>query len=67
MLFVCLVHKIGVDLFVFRTDHFNAVAEAILSAKVEIYIADWWLTPELVGGAGIVGWAECVLTDTCST
>jgi hypothetical protein len=29
-------------------DHFNAVAEAILSAKVEIYIADWWLTPEIV-------------------
>lgn len=29
-------------------DHFNAVAEAILSAKSEIYIADWWLTPELV-------------------
>lgn len=29
-------------------DHFNAVAEAILSAKTEIYIADWWLSPELV-------------------
>lgn len=29
-------------------DHYNAVAEAILSAKVEIYIADWWLSPELV-------------------
>ena len=26
----------------------NAVAEAILSAKSEIYIKDWWLTPELV-------------------
>lgn len=29
-------------------DHFNAVAEAILAAKTEIYITDWWLTPELV-------------------
>lgn len=29
-------------------DHFNAVAEAILSARSEIYIADWWLSPELV-------------------
>ncbi|KAL7327205.1 hypothetical protein PS15p_209432 [Mucor circinelloides] len=33
--------------FVDAENHFNAVAEAILSAKVEIYIADWWLTPEL--------------------
>lgn len=32
----------------FLLDHFNAVAEAILSAKTEIYIADWWLSPELV-------------------
>jgi hypothetical protein len=34
--------------FVDAENHFNAVAEAILSAKAEIYIADWWLTPELV-------------------
>ncbi|KAI9473922.1 MAG: hypothetical protein EXX96DRAFT_488418 [Benjaminiella poitrasii] len=33
--------------FVDAENHFNAVAEAILSAKLEIYIADWWLTPEL--------------------
>ncbi|ORX52360.1 phospholipase D/nuclease [Hesseltinella vesiculosa] len=33
--------------FVDAENHFNAVAEAILSAKAEIYIADWWLTPEL--------------------
>ncbi|KAG0172715.1 Phospholipase D1 [Apophysomyces sp. BC1015] len=33
--------------FVDAEDHFNAVAEAILSAKSEIYIADWWLSPEL--------------------
>lgn len=35
-------------LLVTSLDHFNAVAEAILSAKTEIYIADWWLSPELV-------------------
>ncbi|KAF7724121.1 Phospholipase D1 [Apophysomyces ossiformis] len=33
--------------FVDAEDHFNAVAEAILSAKSDIYIADWWLSPEL--------------------
>lgn len=33
--------------FVDGENHFNAVAEAILSAKTEIYIADWWLSPEL--------------------
>ncbi|KAI7907558.1 uncharacterized protein BX663DRAFT_547271 [Cokeromyces recurvatus] len=33
--------------FIDAENHFNAVAEAILSAKLEIYIADWWLTPEL--------------------
>ncbi|KAI8970516.1 hypothetical protein BDB01DRAFT_731756 [Pilobolus umbonatus] len=33
--------------FVDAENHFNAVAEAILSAKTEIYIAGWWLTPEL--------------------
>lgn len=36
------------DCFLVIIDHFNAVAEAILSAKSEIYIADWWLSPELV-------------------
>lgn len=34
--------------FVDAEDHFNAVGEAILSAKSEIFIADWWLSPELV-------------------
>lgn len=29
-------------------DYFDAVAEAILAAKSEIYIEDWWLSPELV-------------------
>ncbi|OBZ88286.1 Phospholipase D2 [Choanephora cucurbitarum] len=33
--------------FVDGENHFNAVAEAILSAKSEIYIADWWLSPEI--------------------
>lgn len=29
-------------------DYFDAVAEALLAAKKEIYIEDWWLSPELV-------------------
>ncbi|KAI9010942.1 hypothetical protein CLU79DRAFT_891017 [Phycomyces nitens] len=33
--------------FVDGENHFNAVAEALLSAKSEIYIADWWFSPEL--------------------
>ncbi|KAG0017166.1 hypothetical protein BGZ81_010865 [Podila clonocystis] len=28
-------------------DYFHAVSDAILAAKSEIYIADWWLSPEL--------------------
>ncbi|KAF9378152.1 hypothetical protein CPC16_011439 [Podila verticillata] len=28
-------------------DYFHAVSDAILAAKTEIYIADWWLSPEL--------------------
>ncbi|KAF9438762.1 hypothetical protein BGZ76_005068 [Entomortierella beljakovae] len=28
-------------------DYFHAVSDAILVAKNEIYIADWWLSPEL--------------------
>ncbi|KAI8332617.1 hypothetical protein BC941DRAFT_455475 [Chlamydoabsidia padenii] len=33
--------------FVDAENHYNAVAEAILSARTEIYICDWWLSPEL--------------------
>ncbi|KAG2210594.1 hypothetical protein INT47_002536 [Mucor saturninus] len=40
-------HNAKVKWFVDAENHYNAVAEAILSAKVEIYIADWWLSPEL--------------------
>ena len=29
-------------------DYFFAVSQAILTAKSEIYIEDWWLSPELV-------------------
>jgi len=29
-------------------DYFHAVSDAILAAKTEIYICDWWLSPELV-------------------
>ncbi|KAF9576193.1 hypothetical protein EC968_010316 [Mortierella alpina] len=28
-------------------DYFHAVSDAILAAKTEIYICDWWLSPEL--------------------
>lgn len=41
-------HNSKVRWFVDAEDHFNAVGEAILSAKSEIYILDWWLSPELV-------------------
>ncbi|KAI9011006.1 hypothetical protein CLU79DRAFT_839416 [Phycomyces nitens] len=40
-------HTAKVKWFVDAEDHFNAVAQAILAAKKEIYIADWWLSPEL--------------------
>ncbi|RCH83478.1 Phospholipase D1, partial [Rhizopus stolonifer] len=33
--------------FVDGQDYFEAVAQAILSAKSEIYIEDWWLSPQL--------------------
>ncbi|SAL95926.1 hypothetical protein [Absidia glauca] len=33
--------------FVDSHEYFEAVAEALLSAKSEIYIEDWWLSPEL--------------------
>ncbi|KAG1440376.1 hypothetical protein G6F56_011949 [Rhizopus delemar] len=46
--FAPIRHNAKVKWFVDAENHFNAVAEAILSAKVEIYIADWWLSPELV-------------------
>ncbi|KAI7865707.1 hypothetical protein BDF14DRAFT_1729766 [Spinellus fusiger] len=40
-------HHAKAKWFVDGEDHFNAVAEAILAAKKEIYISDWWLSPEL--------------------
>ncbi|KAG0179127.1 hypothetical protein DFQ29_002490 [Apophysomyces sp. BC1021] len=33
--------------FVDSQEYFYAVSEALLSAKSEIYIEDWWLSPEL--------------------
>lgn len=29
-------------------DYFYAVSEALMSAEEEIFIEDWWLSPELV-------------------
>jgi hypothetical protein len=46
--FAPIRHNSKATWFVDGEDHFNAVGEAILSAKSEIYIADWWLSPELV-------------------
>ncbi|OAC98061.1 hypothetical protein MUCCIDRAFT_150547 [Mucor lusitanicus CBS 277.49] len=45
--FAPIRHNSKIRWFVDGEDHFNAVGEAILSAKSEIYIADWWLSPEL--------------------
>ncbi|KAI8371715.1 uncharacterized protein BYT42DRAFT_581253 [Radiomyces spectabilis] len=45
--FAPIRHHSKVKWFVDAENHFNAVAEAILAAKSEIYIADWWLSPEL--------------------
>ncbi|CAO3693385.1 hypothetical protein G6F70_003782 [Rhizopus microsporus] len=45
--FAPIRHNSKVNWFIDAEDHFNAVGEAILSAKSEIYIADWWLSPEL--------------------
>ncbi|KAI8361792.1 hypothetical protein EDC96DRAFT_512537 [Choanephora cucurbitarum] len=45
--FAPIRHNANIRWFVDGEHHFNAVAEAILSAKSEIYIMDWWLSPEL--------------------
>ncbi|KAI8369196.1 hypothetical protein EDC96DRAFT_504222 [Choanephora cucurbitarum] len=37
----------NVKWFVDGQDYFEAVAQAILSAKSEIFIEDWWLSPQL--------------------
>ncbi|XP_047143825.1 phospholipase D1 isoform X2 [Hydra vulgaris] len=34
--------------FIDGSDYFKEVADAISKAKEEIYIADWWLSPELI-------------------
>jgi pyridoxal/pyridoxine/pyridoxamine kinase len=34
--------------YVMSTEFVQAVAEALETAKETIYIADWWLSPELV-------------------
>jgi hypothetical protein len=39
---------VKVKWYVDGKDYFFAVSEAILAAKSEIYIEDWWLSPELV-------------------
>ncbi|KAF9418329.1 Phospholipase D1, partial [Entomortierella beljakovae] len=36
-----------VKMYIDGKDYFHAVADSILAAKNEIYICDWWLSPEL--------------------
>ncbi|KAF9931197.1 hypothetical protein FBU30_010640 [Linnemannia zychae] len=36
-----------VQYYVDGKDYFHAISDAILAAKNEIYICDWWLSPEL--------------------
>jgi hypothetical protein len=38
--------------FAISIEHSQAVAEALEQAKETIYIADWWLSPELVNPLG---------------
>ncbi|KAI9280408.1 hypothetical protein BY458DRAFT_500604 [Sporodiniella umbellata] len=45
--FAPIRHHAKINFFIDAEDHFNAVGDAMLSAKSEIYIADWWLSPEL--------------------
>ncbi|KAG2183933.1 hypothetical protein INT44_008944 [Umbelopsis vinacea] len=45
--FAPIRNKARVKWFVDGQDYFDAVAEALLAAKKEIYIEDWWLSPEL--------------------
>jgi hypothetical protein len=56
--FAPIRHNSKMKWFVDAEDHFNAVGEAILSAKSEIYICDWWLSPELVCVYKALKWCE---------
>ncbi len=38
----------------------SAVADALLEAKEEIFIADWWLTPEIYMKRGHNGAKACL-------
>ncbi|XP_072006076.1 phospholipase D2 isoform X2 [Engystomops pustulosus] len=40
-------HKTQVKWFVNGANYFAAVADALLQAREEIYITDWWLSPEV--------------------
>jgi hypothetical protein len=43
-------------------DYFHAVSDAILAAKSEIYICDWWLSPELV--SCVIEWGRTGIPKT---
>jgi hypothetical protein len=40
---------IQAKMYIDGKDYFHAVSDGILAARREIYICDWWLSPELVG------------------
>lgn len=41
-----------IDMFIYL-DYYEAVAQAILSAKSEIYIEDWWLVSQILHILGV--------------
>src|SRR5947209_1337538 len=46
--FAPIRERAKVKWYVDGKDYFWAVSEALMAAKTEIYIEDWWLSPELV-------------------
>ena len=45
--FVPIRENCKASFFVDGQDYMDKVADALLEAKEEIYIADWWLSPEI--------------------
>ena len=50
--FAATRENVHVKWYVDGKDYFYAVSEALSSAKKEIFIEDWWLSPELVSNIG---------------
>ncbi|CAG8640514.1 2688_t:CDS:2, partial [Paraglomus occultum] len=45
--FAAIRENVHIKWYVDAKDYFYAISEALLSAKKEIFIGDWWLSPEL--------------------